>query len=435
VKVARTAVRARRGPAARDRLINGNAARAGRLPYNPGTHVPDRTMADRPPTPPADELLRLLTEQARDHALILLDPDGVVVGWRAAAERVLGYPAAEVVGRPFTFLFTPEDLARGLDRHELDVARSVGKAEDDRWQVRKNGTRIWAAGILTALTDAAGTVVGFGKVLRDRTDTKAQIESLEAQAEAHRRAAAQRDEALAKVAHELRGPLTPLGGAVALARLARPDDPKLAGPLATIDRQVATLGRLADDLMDVTGLGLGKVRLSHERVDLVALLRELTDSYRPAAAQAGLTLEAVLPAGPLDVRADPVRLRQAFGNLIANAIKYTPAGGRVWVKPTGEGAEAVVRVEDTGVGIGPDVLPRIFDLFTQDEAAAGRSAGGLGIGLALVKELVERHGGLVHVRSDGQGKGSEFVVRLPLDAGDGPEPPGTDGPGTGVAPA
>ena len=142
-----------------------------------------------------------------------------------------------------------------------------------------------------------------------------------------------------------------------------------------------------------------------------------------------------MPAGPLPVRADPVRLRQVLGNLLANAIKYTPEGGRVWVKATGEGAEAVVRVEDTGVGIGPDMLPRIFELFTQYEAAAGRSAGGLGIGLALVKELVELHGGLVQVRSDGRGKGSEFTVRLPLDAGDGPTPPGTDGPGPSAPPA
>ena len=391
-------------------------------------------MADRPASPPADDLLRLLLDQARDHALILLDTDGGIVAWLAAAERSFGYPAAEVVGRSFSILFTPEDRARGLDRHELDVARSVGKGEDDRWQVRKDGTRFWATGVLTALKDPAGAVVGFGKVLRDRTDLKAQIEALEAQAEAHRRAAARKDEALAKVAHELRGPLTPLGGAAALIRLARPDDPKLTNPLATVDRQMATLGRLADDLLDVTRLALGRVRLTPSRVDLLALIREVTDGYRPAAKQAGLTLEAVLPAGPLDVRADPVRLRQAFGNLIANALKYTPAGGRVWVKATAEGTEAAVRFEDTGVGIGPDVLPRIFDLFTQDEAAAGRSAGGLGLGLARVKELVELHGGLVQVRSDGPGKGSEFIVRLALDAGDGPAPPGADRPGASVPP-
>ena len=182
--------------------------------------------------------------------------------------------------------------------------------------------------------------------------------------------------------------------------------------------------------MDVTRLSLGKVRLVRERVDLVALLRR-GDRRLPAGGgtPARLTLAAVLPAGPLTVRADPVRLQQVFGNLLTNAIKYTPAGGRVWVKATGEGAEAVVRVEDTGVGIAPDMLPRIFDLFTQDEAAAGRSAGGLGIGLALVKELVELHGGLVQVRSDGRGKGSEFIVRLPLDTGDGPAPPGRTAPG------
>ena len=387
-------------------------------------------MTDAHPAPPADELLRLLLDQARDHALILLDPGGRVVAWLAGAERVFGYTAAEIVGRSFSVLFTPEDRARGLDCHEMAVARSVGKAEDDRWQVRKDGMRIWAVGVLTALKDPAGQVAGFGKVLRDRTDLKAQVQALESQAEAARRASAGKDDALAKVAHELRGPLTPLAGAAALIRMARPGDPALAAPLVTIDRQVEALSRLSDDLMDVTRLGLGKARLRRERVDLAALAGEVADAYQPAAAAAGLTLEAVLPAGPLPVRADPDRLRQVFRNLLANAVKYTPAGGRVWVKPTGEGHKAVVRVEDTGVGIGPDVLPRIFDLFTQDEAAAGRSAGGLGIGLALVKELVELHGGLVHVRSDGRGKGSEFIVRLPLDAGEGTSTAGKDGPGS-----
>ena len=219
-------------------------------------------MADRAAAPDPDELLRLLLGQARDHALLLLNPDAVIVAWLAGAEHVLGYSAAEVVGRPFTFLFTPEDVARGLDAHELAVARSVGKAEDDRGQVRKDGTRLWATGILTALKDPAGRVVGFGKVLRDRTDLKAQVEALEGEADALRQAARRKDEALAKAAHELRGPLTPLGGAAALIRMARPDDPALAGPLATVGRQVETLGRFADDLLDVTRVGLGKVRLS-----------------------------------------------------------------------------------------------------------------------------------------------------------------------------
>src|SRR5687768_10735785 len=164
---------------------------AARVPWNPESRA--AVMADRPASPQADDLLRLMLDQARDHALILLDPDGVVVAWLASAERIFGYSAAEAVGRSFSVLFTPEDLARGLDRHEMEVARSVGKGEDDRWQVRQDGTRFWATGVLTALKDPAGRVVGFGKVLRDRTDVKAQIEALEAQAEAHRRAAAHKD--------------------------------------------------------------------------------------------------------------------------------------------------------------------------------------------------------------------------------------------------
>ncbi len=362
-------------------------------------------MADEPRTPSAPELLRLLLEQSQDHALILLDPGGRVVAWLAASERVFGYTAAEMLRQPLDRMFTPEDLARGLHEHELAVARGHGRAEDDRWQVRKDGSRFWAFGVLTALRGAGGEVVGFGKVLRDRTDVKAQIEALRQQGE---RAKA----ALATVAHELRGPLGAIANAAHLLKAGGGIDPDTAAAL--VGRQVDLLRRLADDLMDAARVGAGKVRLALEPVDLLALLRSAAEEYRPGSEARGQEFKAILPDGPVTLEADPARLRQVVGNLLHNAVKYTPAGGQVCLKATVEGDEAVVRVQDTGVGIAPEVLPRIFDLFTQEESSLGRSEGGLGIGLALVKNLVARHGGTVQVRSEGRGKGSDFAVRLPL---------------------
>jgi PAS domain S-box-containing protein len=359
---------------------------------------------DATPTTP-DDLLRLLIDQLRDYAVVLTDPAGTVVGWRGGAEHVFGYAAREIVGRPASVLFTPEDLARGADRHEMAVAAADGRAEDDRWHVRKDGTRIWAVGVLVPLRDPAGRTVGYGKVLRDRTDVKEQIDAL---ANANRR----KDAFLGTLAHELRNPLAPILNAVHVLRATAGE--AAARPLDVIDRQVAAIRRLVDDALDAVRLGVGKLRLNRRPVGLNEAVGRAADDCRAAAAARRQALRVFpLPAEtPLD--ADPDRLHQALANLITNAVKYTPDGGRIWVKATVEGDEAVVRVEDTGVGIGADALPRLFELFTQEEASLDRAAGGLGLGLPLVKAVVEGHGGTVQVRSEGPGKGSEFTVRLPL---------------------
>jgi PAS domain S-box-containing protein len=205
-------------------------------------------MSDAPRAGGVPELLELLTRQSRDHALILLDSQGRVTAWLAAAEHVFGWTAAEMLGQPLDRMFTPEDLARGLHTHELAVARGHGRAEDDRWQLRKDGTRIWAFGVLTGLRDASGELVGFGKVLRDRTDVKAQIEALRQEGERVR-------VALTTVAHELRSPLAALANAAQILRvLGAPGTGEAAGMIV---RQVDLLRRLADDLMDAARVGEG----------------------------------------------------------------------------------------------------------------------------------------------------------------------------------
>jgi PAS domain S-box-containing protein len=373
-------------------------------------------MSETNQTRTADELLSLLIRQAREHAIILLDPRGTVVGWLGGSELVFGYTSAEMVGQSIFRLFTPEDLQRGLADHELEVARRNGAAEDDRWMVRKDGSRVWANGVVVSLRDESGRVVGFGKTLRDRTDVRAQVEALENRVAALQKADERKNIFLGTLAHELRNPLAPLVNAVQLLRLRRPDDPDLTYPVMLIERQVEFLRRLVDDLLDVTRIGAGKIELKKERVRLGELLARVVESCRARAEERRHQMELILPAGAIVVEADPSRLQQVFLNLVTNAVKYTPEGGRVWVKATMEGREAVVDVEDTGLGISPEMLPKIFDLFTQEEESRYRSEGGLGIGLSLVKSLVTLHGGTVQVRSGGKGKGSQFTVRLPLAA-------------------
>lgn len=363
-----------------------------------------------------EDLLQRLVEQSRDHALILLDPGGRILEWLAGSERMFGYTAAEMVGQTMERLFTPEDLKFGAALHEREVAKSVGKGEDDRWLVRKDGTRIWVTGVLTALRDGE-RVIGFGKVLRDRTDLRTQIEALENRAAALAASNERRRLFLSKLAHELRNPLSPMLGAVRLARMEATAGPKTAQALDVMQRQIEFLGRMVDDLMDAAGIEAGKIELRKQVMSLNDAIAAATESQRPLADAREQRLEAIILPVSVYVNADPDRLHQILVNLISNSIKYTPERGRIWIKQTTEGDEVVVRVEDSGIGMTADTLPRVFELFTQDEAARSMSAGGLGVGLAIVRELVALHGGVVQVRSEGRNKGSEFAVRLPLHKG------------------
>jgi signal transduction histidine kinase len=199
-------------------------------------------------------------------------------------------------------------------------------------------------------------------------------------------------------------------------------NPVLDGAFQVISRQVGALSRLAEDLMDITRLETGKVELNLKQVDLRHVLADAVAGLQKAATDKAIHLEAIMPAVELKVEIDEARFQRLLLNLLNNAIKYTPKGGSIWVKAAQEGDEVVFRVEDTGIGIAADVLPSIFELFTQEMRAAGMAPGGLGIGLTMVKEIAELHGGSVQARSAGVGKGSEFMVRLPTR-----RPPGNPG--------
>jgi signal transduction histidine kinase/CheY-like chemotaxis protein len=247
-----------------------------------------------------------------------------------------------------------------------------------------------------------------------------------------KREAGRKDDFLALLGHELRNPLAPISLAVDLIRAAGRDPAAIEPACAIVERQVAHMVRLVDDLLDVARIARGKFQLRKDVIDLAAAVRGVLEDYRPVFAENGLALETELAPGPVWMEADKARITQAVSNLLHNAIKFTDRGGRVAVTlAVEEGAWAQVRVRDTGIGIPPDLLPSMFEPFMQNQATIGRARGGLGLGLALIKGLVAMHGGTVSAMSEGPGMGSGFTLRLPVrraQAGPAPEAPAPGGP-------
>ncbi len=247
--------------------------------------------------------------------------------------------------------------------------------------------------------------------------------------EALREADRRKDEFLAVLAHELRNPLAPIRNAVAILKLKGTSDPTLQMAQDMIDRQLKHMVRLIDDLMDVSRITRGRLQLRRERIELAAVLEQALEASRPHIDGAGHALTMTLPPHPIHLVGDPVRLAQVFLNLLNNACKYTERGGSIRLHAERDGQHVVVRVTDTGIGIPPEHLPGLFEMFSQAGADSERSQGGLGIGLSLARGLVQMHGGSIEARSEGQGAGSEFIVRLPvLTEMTAPEPSPADRP-------
>ena len=359
-----------------------------------------------------DQLLNLLAQQSKEHAFVLLDPNARVLWWSPGAGYIFDRSSNEMIGQSLGILFTPEDRDRGIPDQEIQLAVNFGKAEDDRWQLRGDGSRFWATGILIALRDQKQNLLGFGKILRNRTDLREQLEALRNQVQALTAANQRKDNFLATFSHELRNPMAAICTAVELISRTASRTADLEGSLKLIEEQLDFVRRMLDDLLDVTRISTGKVRLNIGPVVLQEIIEKAVDSARPRVEERRQRIQVIGPWSSIVLQGDADRLHQVFSNLLSNASKYTPERGAICVEVTTEADEAVVRVTDTGVGIPHDMLPRIFELFTQVETHL--SHGGLGIGLALVKDFVALHGGSVQVRSEGVGKGSEFMVRLPL---------------------
>jgi PAS domain S-box-containing protein len=367
----------------------------------------------------SQQLCELIIESATDYAIFTVDAARRITSWNSGAQRLLGYLEGEILGQGAGLLFTPEDLARGALDAEIAQALREGRGGDDRWHVRKDGSRFWASGSIMPLCNGTQESPGFLKILRDRTEAKRLEESL---AERDRR----KDEFLAMLAHELRNPLAPLRNGIHLLRQC-PDDPGLkADVIAIMERQVKHIMRLVDDLLDASRVTTGKFVLKPSAIDLAALLKRCLADRGPMIEQAGLHLTAKLPEHPIWVHGDAPRLTQVLDNLLDNAVKFSNRGGSIQVGLSfdEESSQACLSVQDTGIGIDAESLPRMFDAFIQADSSLERSRGGLGLGLALVRGIVELHGGQVIARSDGQDRGSEFEFCLPLT--DPPALPITD---------
>lgn len=353
----------------------------------------------------SDEAFRLLVEGVKDYAIFMLDTDGRIATWNAGAERIKGYKAEEIIGRHFSCFYPPEALAQRWPEHELRIARIEERFEDEGWRLRKDGSRFWANVVITALWDRTGELRGYAKVTRDMTERR-RVAELE---ETSRRM----NEFLAMLAHELRGPLAPIRNAVGVLRSENAVVEDLQRCRDIIDRQVSHLSNLVDDLLDAGRVTLGKMVLHCEPVELSQVAASAVETSRPLIDAAQHALAIDLPAEPLIVQGDLARLAQVVVNLLDNAAKYTPEGGQIRLAIAREGAEAVIRVRDTGTGVPEYLKPRIFGLFVQGDRTLDRAGGGLGVGLALARSIVTMHGGSIEVVSEGAGKGSEFIVRLP----------------------
>jgi PAS domain S-box-containing protein len=353
----------------------------------------------------SEERFRLLIEGVQDYAILMLDPQGKIASWNVAAERIKGYKAEEIIGRHFSVFYPPDAVAQGRPDWELRTALQQGRVEDEGWRLRKDGTRFWANAIVTALRDKDGTLRGFAKVVRDMTDRR-KIEALQ-------RADRQKNEFLALLAHELRNPLAPIRNALYIMGQPEASAANATRAREIAERQVQHMSRLLDDLIDVARVSRGGMELRKELVDIDIAVASAVEAVHPLVQDSRHQLTVAVPPRTLWVEADPARLEQVLINLLTNAVKYTDPGGHVWVTAEAEGGEVVLRVRDSGIGIDPLMLPRIFELFVQAERRMDRAVGGVGIGLSLVKKLVELHGGSVQAFSAGLGRGTELVVRLP----------------------
>jgi PAS domain S-box-containing protein len=368
----------------------------------------------------AQQRFRLLVDNIKDYAIFMIDPEGRVASWNSGAEHTLGYSSEEILGQPAARFFVPEGPGDDMLAREMQQARVAGRATSTGWRARKNGERLYVEGVLSAVRDDEGRLLGYAKLMKDvtaRRRIEAEREQL-LQSERAARGEAERtsrvkDEFLATLGHELRTPLNAILGWSQVLRRVGGGNAELAQGLMVIERNARAQAQIIEDLLDMSSIISGKVRLDMRTVDLPSVLEASVNAVKPAAEAKGIELELALDVTTHAVRADPNRLQQVFWNLLTNAVKFTPKGGRVSVTLERVNAQMKVSVADTGEGIDAAFLPYIFERFRQADASASRRHGGLGLGLSIVKQLIELHGGSINASSDGNGAGSTFTVELP----------------------
>src|ERR1700751_2148826 len=369
-----------------------------------------------------------------DDAIVGKDLSSIITSWNQGAQRIFGYTADEMIGTSIKRLI-PADRQDEEDKILARLRRGERFDHFETIRVTKDGRELHVSLTISPIKDAGGNVVGASKIARNITDRKLAETALRAAQEAAEAANAEKarlleserlaradaerasrikDEVLATLSHELRTPLNAVLGWSTILRGRKNLDQKMTQALETIDRNARIQGQIIEDLLDMSRIISGKVRLDVQPLDLPGILLEAVDTMRTSASAKGVRLQTVIDPLNATILGDPNRLQQVFWNLLSNSIKFTPKHGRIQILLQRVNSHVEVSVIDTGEGISPDFLPYIFNRFQQAEASTTRRYGGLGLGLGIVKNLVELHGGTVRAKSGGVGKGATFIVSLPL---------------------
>ncbi|HXU90221.1 MAG TPA: ATP-binding protein [Methylomirabilota bacterium] len=355
-----------------------------------------------------------------DDIIVSKTLDGVITSWNPSATRVFGWTAAEAVGRHITLIIPRERWAE-----EDDVLARIRRGERvdhfETVRVTKDGRFVDVSITVSPVRDASGRIVGASKIARDISERR-RLEEARAAVLAREREARQqaealsrtKDELLATVSHELRTPLNSIFGWARMMQSSDMDDSGRLRAINAIIRNVSALGRLVEDLLDLSRVVTGRMRLDVRPVDFTTVIEAAMETVRPAANAKGVALGTTTHGSIRMIRGAPDRLQQVVWNLLMNAVKFTPRGGRVDVSLRRTNSMLEMQVSDTGEGIVPELLPHIFDAFRQGDGSSTRRHGGLGLGLTLVRQLVELHGGQVRAESQGKNRGATFTVTLPL---------------------
>lgn len=351
--------------------------------------------------------------ESSDDAIISKSLEGIIQSWNAAAERLFGFTSEQAIGQHISIVIPRERIA---EEDEI-IARLKAGVRIDHFEterVRSDGARIVVSLTISPIKDESGNVVGASKIVRDVTQRKRLEDDLRRLAADLSETDRRKNEFMATLAHELRNPLAPMSNMVEVLKREDGNREMFTRARDTIERQLGQLVRLVDDLLDLNRITHDRLELRKSEVELTPVIQQAIEVARPLIDSAAHDLRVSLPEQPVYLDADPARLAQVFGNLLNNSSRYTKPGGSISIAAKQVDGEVVVTIKDTGAGIPQDKLATIFDMFTQVDRSPERSQGGLGIGLTLVKRLVEMHGGSIEAKSDGEDQGSEFEVRLPI---------------------
>jgi PAS domain S-box-containing protein len=378
--------------------------------------------------------------ESSDDAIVSKTLQGIIKTWNKGAERIFGWTADEVIGKPITIIIPPDRL----QEEPVILSRIQAGERVDHFQtirVTKDGRKINISVTISPVRDETGRIIGASKIARDITEQKRLQRELEEAKESAEAANRAKDHFLSVLSHELRTPLTPVLAAVSLIEQDPAVPREFAEQLRMIRRNVETEARLVDDLLDLTRIARGKVQLHPEVLDAHAIIRHVIGMFDAEAEAKGLTVALALRARQSQVWADPGRFQQVLLNLVSNAVKFTPQDGTITIRTSNENGTIKIEISDTGVGIEADVLPRLFRPFEQGERTVTRQFGGLGLGLSIVKSLVEMHKASISAVSEGKDKGATFTLRMEtvspaqIQQVQGLGAPGAGAAGAGVAAA